>query len=506
MFQYHNPVIRGFNPDPSICRVGNDYYLVTSSFEYFPGVPLYHSTNLANWELLGHCLTSAEQLPLQGCSHSGGIYAPTIRYHAGRYYMTTTNASSIRNFIVHTDDLVQGWSLPVQVKQTGIDPSLFFDDDGKVYFTSTGFSEGKNAIQMCEIDPLTGTQHTVSRIISYGCGGCWPEAPHIYKRNGFYYLVLAEGGSEYGHHVTVQRSTNIWGPYTANPYNPILFHQDQLGISPIQATGHADLVEDANGNWWMVCLGIRRLPYNLLHNLGRETFLAPLVWTEDGWPVLQGGRTLSLEMEGPLPFGAQPRSQLFRDDFSAGKLRPDWTFIRNPENGCWSLTENPGFLTLCGHVSLSDPRRSPAFLGVRQTEHRMTARTLLSGPLADGQRAGITAYYTCDYHYEIYLKRAAGEYCIAVNRRIHDLEAEVFCQKINYENNITLSIDADERAYRFGYALPNHAVQEAGKGAVAGLCTEGTADMTFTGTFIGLFTTGGSAAFSYFEIKNTPAL
>jgi xylan 1,4-beta-xylosidase len=132
----------------------------------------------------------------------------------------------------------------------------------------------------------------------------------------------------------------------------------------------------------------------------------------------------------------------------------------------------------------------------------MTARTLLSGPLADGQRAGITAYYTCDYHYEIYLKRAAGEYCIAVNRRIHDLEAEVFCQKINYENNIT----ADERAYRFGYALPNHAVQEAGKGAVAGLCTEGTADMTFTGTFIGLFTTGGSAAFSYFEIKNTPAL
>ena len=179
MFQYHNPVIRGFNPDPSICRVGNDYYLVTSSFEYFPGVPLYHSTNLANWELLGHCLTSAEQLPLQGCSHSGGIYAPTIRYHAGRYYMTTTNASSIRNFIVHTDDLVQGWSLPVQVKQTGIDPSLFFDDDGKVYFTSTGFSEGKNAIQMCEIDPLTGTQNTVSRIISYGCGGCWPEAPHI---------------------------------------------------------------------------------------------------------------------------------------------------------------------------------------------------------------------------------------------------------------------------------------------------------------------------------------
>ena len=131
MFQYHNPVIRGFNPDPSICRVGNDYYLVTSSFEYFPGVPLYHSTNLANWELLGHCLPPAEQLPLQGCSHSGGIYAPTIRYHAGRYYMTTTNASSIRNFIVHTDDLVQGWSLPVQVKQTGIDPSLFFDDDGK---------------------------------------------------------------------------------------------------------------------------------------------------------------------------------------------------------------------------------------------------------------------------------------------------------------------------------------------------------------------------------------
>lgn len=503
MYTYQNPVIRGYHPDPSICAVGNDYYITNSSFEFFPGVPLYHSRNLSNWELLGHCLTRETQLPLQGCPHSGGIYAPTIRYHQGTFYMTTTNVSSIKNFIVHTKDLAAGWSEPALVSQGGIDPSLFFDDDGKVYYTSTHVCEdGRGSIQMCRLDPSTGEKFTASKVISYGCGGCHPEGPHIYKKNGYYYLLLAEGGTEYGHHVSIQRSENVWGPYTPSPSNPLVFHQNLLGLNTIQAVGHGDMVEDANGNWWMVCLGIRQLPGNLLHNLGRETFLTPVKWDEAGWPYLPGGKSLSLNMEGPLPQPPTPRQETFRDDFTSCALNPEWTFIRNPVPGCWSLTENPGKLTLQGSASLSDPTVSPAFVGVRQQEHRLTAHTILTGPLKNGQRAGITAYYTADYHNEIYVRRMEERYFVGVNRRVHDLEAEVFCQEINYQGTICLRIDADETAYHFSYQMPGASGQEAASASVAGLCTEGTAYMTFTGTFIGLFTTGGTVAFDAFEMKN----
>ena len=195
---YHNPIISGYNPDPSICRVGDDYYIVNSSFEYFPGVPVYHSKNLVNWELLGHCLTTEQQLPLEKCRVSGGIFAPTLRYHDGWFFMTTTNVSSGGNFIIHSREPDKGWSAPVWVDQGGIDPSLLFDDDGKVYYTTAGADEkGRSCILISELDPFTGEKFTESRILSYGCGGRYPEGPHLYKINGKYYLMLAEGGTEY---------------------------------------------------------------------------------------------------------------------------------------------------------------------------------------------------------------------------------------------------------------------------------------------------------------------
>lgn len=185
--------------------------MVHSTFEFYPGAPLYHSQNLVNWELIGHCLSNPEQFSLKGCGHSLGLYAPTIRWYNERFYLTTTDVSGIRNFIIHTKDPTKNWSSPVRVEQNGIDPSLFFDDDDKVYFTSTGYEKGRNVIQMCQIDPLAGKRLTPSRTISYGCGGCYPEGPHIYKRGKYYYLVLAEGGTEYGHRATVQRSLSVWG-------------------------------------------------------------------------------------------------------------------------------------------------------------------------------------------------------------------------------------------------------------------------------------------------------
>ena len=195
--KYTNPIIPGFNPDPSICRVGEDFYLVTSTFEFFPGVPIYHSKNLVNWELINYCLTEDSQLPLEDAVVSKGIYAPTIRYQDGVFFMTTTNVSTGGHFIVHTKDVYGKWSEPAYVDQGGIDPSLFWDDDGTCYFVSNGLDENdKVSIYLCQVNPFTGEKYTETKLISYGCGGRYPEAPHIYKRNGYYYLMLAEGGTE----------------------------------------------------------------------------------------------------------------------------------------------------------------------------------------------------------------------------------------------------------------------------------------------------------------------
>ena len=328
MQTYQNPVISGFNPDPSICRVGEDFYLVTSSFEFFPGVPIYHSKNLVNWELINYCLTDEEQLRLKGCGPSDGIYAPTLRYWDGVWFMTVTNISDKGNFIVHTRDIRGKWSAPGWVDQKGIDPSLYFErslrghgEDGapmyedRAYFCSNGGEEGPG-IYLCQVNPFTGERLSASRKISAGCGGKAPEAPHIYRIGEYYYLMMAEGGTEYGHGITMQRSRDIYGPYEACPYNPVLTHRD-AGGDPIQAVGHGDLTEDQNGNWWVVCLGIRPLEGSMLHNLGRETFLAPVVW-QDSWPVIGNNGRIAGQMQGPLPGMALPADRGFSDDFRNG--------------------------------------------------------------------------------------------------------------------------------------------------------------------------------------------
>lgn len=253
---YKNPVIPGFYPDPSVCRVGNDYYLVTSSFEYFPGVPVFHSKDLINWKQIGHCLTRDSQLNLDKCYFSAGIYAPTIRYHDGVFYMVTTNVSGSGNFYVSATDPAGEWSDPIWVKQGGIDPTLFWDDDGTCYFMSNGGFEGGTAIS--KIDIATGKLLSEPVTVWLGEGGRFPEAPHIYKKDGYYYLLIAEGGTEYAHAVTIARSKNIFGPYESCPSNPILTHSKRSAQnSPIQGVGHADLIQAHDGSWWAVFLGFR---------------------------------------------------------------------------------------------------------------------------------------------------------------------------------------------------------------------------------------------------------
>lgn len=258
---FKNPIIPGYNPDPSICRVGSDYYIVNSTFEFFPGVPVYHSKNLVNWELTGYCLDRRSQLELEDCRNSGGIYAPTIRYHKGMFYMITTNVTDKGNFVVHTEDINSEWSEPAWIDQGGIDPSLFFDDDDKCYYCSTGIIDGVRGIVAFEINPLTGVILSEKKLISEGCGGQCPEGPHIYKKDGWYYLMIAEGGTEYAHRETIQRSHNVYGPYEACPDNPVISHKEYKK-SEIQATGHADLLEDDNGRY----IGF----YKHIHDMGVE--------------------------------------------------------------------------------------------------------------------------------------------------------------------------------------------------------------------------------------------
>ncbi|MEG1426302.1 MAG: family 43 glycosylhydrolase, partial [Oscillospiraceae bacterium] len=363
MNTYQNPIIPGFYPDPSICRVEEDYYLVNSSFEFFPGVPLWHSKDLIHWEQIGNVLTRESQLSLADCHTSGGIFAPTLRFHEGRFYMVTTNVSHGGNFYVWTDDIHGSWSDPIYVEQGGIDPSLFWDDDGTAYFISNqNNAAGKPIISQCLIDLATGKKLSPTKPLWGGTGGKCPEGPHMYKINGWYYLMIAEGGTEYGHMQTISRSRSPWGPFESCPRNPILSHRD---ISPadnaFQALGHSDLVEDPTGQWWIVFHAIRPTQF-MLHHIGRETMLAPLTWDQDGWPLVNGGAPITNPMHAPQELTHLPAVP-FVEQFASPTLNPGWCFLRCPDKDCYSLSENPGSLTLKGSAATLDDLGSPTFLG-----------------------------------------------------------------------------------------------------------------------------------------------
>lgn len=288
---FHNPVLPGFYPDPSVCRVGNDYYLVNSSFQYFPGVPVHHSKDLIHWEAIGHCISRPSQTKLEKIGFWNGIYAPTIRYHKGTFYMITTNTSDKGNFYVTTGNPAAEWSDPIWIDQPGIDPDLFFDDNGRSYILS---ARRGGYIQLREIDIRTGKLISEPYDLWRGTGGRCLEAPHLYKKDNYYYLVTAEGGTEYGHKVMIARSRTIEGPYENNPDNPILTHINSMS-NPIQGTGHADFIQAHDGSWWTVFLGFR--PQSHTHHLtGRETYLAPVQWNENEWPVVNGNGTVALDM------------------------------------------------------------------------------------------------------------------------------------------------------------------------------------------------------------------
>jgi len=485
MTTYRNPVISGFHPDPSVCRHGDDYYLVTSSFEYFPGVPIFHSRDLVNWRQIGHCLTRASQLDLSKAGSSGGIYAPTIRVRDGNFYMVTTNVSGGGNFFVHTKDPHGEWSDPVFIDQPGIDPDLFFDEDGTVYITSSA----NQGICQSRIDLESGRRLSEPVPLWHGTGGQYPEAPHLYRIGEWYYLMIAEGGTEYGHMETVARSKRPDGPFEGCPHNPILTHRSRL--KPVHALGHADLVQAADGSWWAVFLGIRPVGYPFRHHLGRETFLAPVTWTGEGWPIIGENGEVGVTMPaGSLPL--QPIDPLPpREDFDGPVLAPHWHFLRSPDPENWSLQAQPGCLTLYGAPSSLNEIGVPAFVGRRQQHFDCSATAHLTfAPQRDGEEAGITVYMNERFHYELAVTRIGGARKVIFRRRIGSL------WKVENEapwsaDAIVLNVRADKESYVFGFSEGHEPPFEFGRGECAMLATEVAGG--FTGVMIAMYATGNGS-------------
>jgi len=503
--RYENPILPGFYPDPSICRVGDDYYLVTSSFEYFPGVPLFHSRDLVHWRQLGHVLTRGSQLQLTGAASSQGIFAPTIRHHAGTFYVITSNVSAGGTFYVTASDPAGPWSDPVWLKEPvfTMDPSLTFTDDGHVYFTRHSGLERGGAYQ-AELDLATGRLKHEPQLLWRGTGGVWPEGPHLYAIGGLYYLMLAEGGTSTNHAITIARSAAPFGPFEAYERNPILTHSNRPE-EPIQATGHGDLVQAADGRWWMVLLGIRRWD-GKHHHLGRETFLAPVVFDADGWPVVNGGAALGLEMPGAGLPAAQPWPEPpARDGFEAPALGVDWNFLRNPRAESWSLSARPGYLRLLGSGASLDEVGSPAFVGRRQRHFRASVRAALDfAPQSAAQQAGLTVRANEANHHDLVLSGAPGERRVQLWTRIAGVSRRVAEERLA-DGPVELSIEAFADRYEFAFGGPGER-RWLGRAPTADLSSEAAGG--FTGVYFGMFASrrdAGSmppADFDWFEYSS----
>lgn len=480
--ELHNPIVSGFSPDPSVVAVGEDYYLVNSTFHYFPGVPLYHSRDLQNWEQIGNVLDRPSQLPLEEATSWLGIYAPTIRYNEGTFYMITTNVGNGGNFMVTATDPAGPWSEPIWLEQQGIDPSLYFED-GRCYMVSNP----DGVITLCEIDPETGATLSPGRELWRGTGGRYPEGPHIYKRGGWYYLLISEGGTELAHKLTVARSRHIYGPYRSNPSNPILTHCSSAGQdSNIQGTGHGDLFQAADGSWWTVFLAYRRYGGDF-HHLGRETFLAPVTW-EKGWPVVNGGQPVAERMTVRMASTPEePKPAAIHEDF--GDPGPQWMHIQHPAEENYAARE--GILTLKGSGDGFDwGEWHPTALLMRQRAADCSFGTYVT--LREKGEAGIAIYQIFCGHIDFFIRR--GKYPEAVVRlRLHGVEHEQASIPLK-ENEARLDVVAWGDHYEF---LVNG--REIARLDTKLLSTEVAGG--FTGITIGPYCRSGRADFRGFDYE-----
>ena len=411
---FYTAILPGWYSDPSICTNGEgDYFLVTSTFTYFPGVPIFHSRDLVNWKQIGHVLSRPSQLVNMERQHvSGGIFAPAISYnpHNKTYYMITTNVGA-GNFYVKTQDPFGEWSDPISVPEVGgIDPSIFFDDNGKAYVVNNDEApdfkaeyDGHRTIRVQEFDwkndKMVGPRKIlVNKGVHPEEKPIWIEGPHMYKINGKYFLMDAEGGTSVNHSEVIFRSDSPWGPFKAWERNPILTqrHLASDRPNPVTCAGHADLIQAKEGDWWGVFLACRPID-NRFENLGRETFLMPVKWSEDGFPYFTQDNEV-------VPM-IQSRSGVVRDkevtfgnfsvteEFNDSTLGMQWMTLRGPATDLYSLTETPGYLTLKCAPKSSKERCVPAFVSRRMQHHEFEASTrMFFNPQDVNEKAGLLLF------------------------------------------------------------------------------------------------------------------
>ena len=511
---FKNPILAGGYPDPSICKVGDTFYLVNSSFEYFPGLPIHKSTDLINWELIGHGLHRESQasstVNLVDVQSNGGIHAPTIRYNKGVYYIISTNVyydaeknkADMVNFIITANNPAGPWSDPIHIEGApGIDPDLFFDDNGRVWYVGNQAPEnpsfdGEGEIWLQELDlneySLIGERHLLWR---GACGGVWAEGPHMYKKDGKYYLIIAEGGTSFNHAVMVAMSENIEGPYISNPRNPILTSRHLSYDNWVNSTGHGDIVELDDGRYYMVILGIRN-EINRGSNMGRETFIAPLSWerepfewkeNKDLWPVVSpiSGK---VEKENDVIFtnSTQINSYDFRDDFNSKTLGLKWNFRRLPLENIYSLDKREGFLRIFSNQNIIKERHRAALMGFKQNQTNFEYFTSMNfNPENNKSEAGISIFQKDDNYLNFTVVKKDGNFFIKVNAYNNNkliLKDEQLIP--DYKGKIKLKISSEEGEYKLFYSTRGFRYRLFDKLKNDILLSKG-----YTGAHIGLYIT-----------------
>ena len=526
--KFSNPIIRGGYPDPSICKVGDTFYLVNSSFEYFPGLPIHKSKDLINWELIGYGLHRKSQVDstvnLIDVQSNGGIHAPTIRHKDGVYYIITTNVyfdekqkkADMVNFIITAENPAGPWSDPIHILGApGIDPDLFFDDDGKVWYVGNQMPEnpnfnGEGEIWLQELDinefKLVGEKHLLWR---GACGGVWAEGPHMYKKDGRYYLLIAEGGTSFNHAVMVALSDNIEGPYISNPRNPIITSRHLSYDNWVNSTGHGDIIQLDDGRNYMVLLGIRN-QIERGSNMGRETFLAPVTWerepfewkdTKHLWPVVSP-KTGRIELSNDLVFNnsIQNIETSFKDNFESDNLNLKWNFRRYPIENIFHLDKKDQRLNLICHPNKIKERGRAALLGFKQTESSFEYLTQMHfEPNTNGSEAGISFFQKDDNYINFTLiKEDSKHYLQAYVVKNGEL---IFTKKEHLEqfkDQIKFKVIANKEVYKLYFST-----QGTYFSLFAALDGSSLKSNGYTGVHLGLYATSNgketkdSASFDY---------
>lgn len=514
---FTNPILAGGFPDPSICRQDDTFYMVNSSFEYFPGLPIHQSKDLVNWQLIGHGLHREEQVTdqvnLVDVQSDGGIHAPTIRCHNGKFYIITTNVYlpeqkdkpvEFVNFIITADNPAGPWSKPhVLAGAPGIDPDIFFDDNGKVWYVGTHSPEkpnfaGEGEIWLQEIDldnwTLTGKRHFLWR---GACGGVWAEGPHLYKRDGRYYLMVAEGGTSFNHAMVIAVSGKITGSYYSNPRNPLLTTRQLSYDNWVNSTGHADIVELEDGRFYMVALGIRG-DEQRKSNMGRETFLLPVSWEREPfewqeikyeWLVV-APLTGRVERQLALPFPGKPqfRKTGFSDNFDHSQLKLEWSFRRFPNPNTYSLGDNTGSLRLFALPEVIKDRGRASLLGFRQTESDFAYQAKMQfNPQKEKVEAGISLFQKDDNYIAFTVEKTRNKVQLKLvvvepNKQPKTVKAIAVEQ---YQGEIIFAVDSQNGRYQYRYSIDN------GRSFVAFAETSSTLILSrkYTGANLGIYAT-----------------